>query len=50
MAQSDKPKTVWDAVVDKLREWRDAIDDALSPPPELVPVPIPVPTKGPRRQ
>lgn len=50
MGQSDKRKSVWDAVADKLREWRDAVDEVLAPPPELVPVPVPVPSKGPHRR
>jgi hypothetical protein len=48
MSQSDKRKTVWDTIADKLREWRDAVDEALTPQPELVPVPVP--SKGRRRR
>lgn len=40
MTDTNDKKTLWDAVTEKLREWRDALDDALTPPPELVPVPV----------
>ena len=40
--RDDKKPGTWDKLRDKLREWVDALDEALSPPPELVPVPVPV--------
>ena len=43
MADHDNRKpSVWDKLREKLSEWADVLDEALSPPPELVPVPVPV--------
>ena len=45
MAKRDWKKAVQDALdalVEGMRDVVGALDDALSPPPELVPVPIPV--------
>mgnify|MGYP004357912209 CR=1 FL=1 len=48
MANAERKKGLLDTLKEVLRDLRDRMDDALSPPPELVPVPVPV--KNPPRR
>ena len=46
--RGQRKKTLWEILGDKVRGWVDAVDDALAPPPELIPVPVPVKDRRPR--
>ncbi|MCB9680327.1 MAG: hypothetical protein H6733_02570 [Alphaproteobacteria bacterium] len=54
MARKDWKKTVQDALDamgDRLRDALEALEGLIAPPPELVPVPVPVrPSDEPRRR